>query len=104
MSIKKQFLKSRPVCKTTFRVKKEKAEALNAESIYLVGDFNDWDETATPMAHLKKGDFKAILDLTIDDEHAFRYLVNGETWVNEEDADKTVPTEYPGAENSVIVT
>ena len=103
MSIKKQFLKTRPTCKVTFRVDKERAEALRAESIHLVGDFNDWNETATPMKHLKKGDFKAILDLMIDDEYEFRYLVNGETWINEEDADKTVQTEYPGAQNSVIV-
>ena len=104
MSIKKQFLKTRPVCKVTFRVEKDQAEALDAESIHLVGDFNDWDETATPMKHLKKGDFKAILDLPIDGQYEFRYLVNGETWVNEDEADKLVATEYPEAENSVIIT
>ena len=42
MSIKKQFLKSRPVCKVTFRVDKEAANT--AEKLYIVGDFNQWDK------------------------------------------------------------
>lgn len=103
MSIKKQFLKTRPVCKVTFRIEQDKAEALGAESVYLVGDFNDWDETETPMKHLKKGDFKAVLDLEPDNEYRFRYLVNGDKWVNDEEADRLEPTEYPDARNSVIV-
>ncbi|MGC9346562.1 MAG: isoamylase early set domain-containing protein [Anaerolineae bacterium] len=102
MSIKKQFLKTRPVCKVTFRLTKD--EAGDAETVHLVGDFNDWDTTATPMKHLKSGDFKAILDLDLETEYQFRYLIDEEKWVNEEDADKLVDTPYPDVENSVIAT
>ena len=55
MSIKKVYLKTRPVCKVTFRL--SMAEALGANSIYLVGEFNNWSETKSPMTPLKKGGF-----------------------------------------------
>ena len=102
MSIKKQFLKTRPVCKVTFRLTKDEVD--DAETAHLVGDFNDWDTTATPMKHLKSGDFKAVLYLGLDTEYEFRYLINEEKWVNEDEADKLVDTPYPNVQNSVIVT
>jgi hypothetical protein len=40
MSIKKQFLKSKPVCKVTFRVPEEIGNS--AKTAHVVGDFNDW--------------------------------------------------------------
>jgi 1,4-alpha-glucan branching enzyme len=102
MSIKKQFLKSRPECKVKFRVSKEKAG--DADAITLVGDFNDWDQSATPMTHLKSGDFTATLYLDVDRNYNFRYLADGETWMNDDEADALVPTEFPGEMNSVIDT
>ena len=45
MSVKKKFLKSKPICKVSFRLPKE--EAGGAETVHLVGDFNDWDSSAT---------------------------------------------------------
>ncbi len=102
MSIKKQFLKSRPECKVKFRVTKDRAAG--AEAVHLVGDFNDWDTSATPMRALKSGDFTASLDLDLDQAYAFRYLVDGETWLNDEDADRSEETPFPGVTNSVVVT
>jgi 1,4-alpha-glucan branching enzyme len=102
MSLKKQFLKSRPVCKVTFRLTKK--EAGDAETVHLVGDFNDWDTTAMPMQSLKSGDFKTTLDLGLDAEYEFRYLIDEEEWANDADADKLVDTPYPDVKNSVIVT
>ena len=53
MSIKKQFLKSKPVCKVTFSLTKE--EALNAEKIQLLGDFNEWNvEEAIDLKKIQK--------------------------------------------------
>ena len=70
--IKKRFLKSRPVCKVTFYL----PAAVKAETVHLVGDFNDWDEKATPMAHLKDGRFAVELELETGKEYQFRYLVD----------------------------
>ena len=100
MSIKKQFLKSKPVCKVTFKVPKK--DATDANEVYLVGEFNQWNETALPMQGLKSGDFKTTIELEKGREYQFRYLVDGETWVNDSDADKYVSTPF-SSENSVLV-
>ena len=51
MSLKKQFLKSKPVCKISFRL--DAADAAGATKVQLLGDFNNWDETVEPMTALK---------------------------------------------------
>jgi 1,4-alpha-glucan branching enzyme len=59
--IKKQFLKSKPVCKVTFTLTPEAAE--NAEQVELVGDFSNWTDSPISMKKLKNGAFKTTLDL-----------------------------------------
>ena len=93
----KRYLKSKNVTKVTFYTPAE----LNAEDVHLVGDFNGWDEKATPMEPLKDGRFKIVLELEPGKEYQFRYLVNGSEWHNDWDADKYVPNPYSG-DNSVI--
>lgn len=100
MSVKKQYLQTRPVCKVTFRLSEEAAE--NARDVRLVGDFNDWDPEATPMTRLKKGSFKAVLDLEPDQNYQFRYLINGDEWENDWNADAYVPNPFGGGDNSVV--
>lgn len=100
MSIKKQFLKSKPVCKVTFRVDQEQAP--DAKEVFVVGDFNNWDKTATPLKALKSGDFKTTIDLEANKNYAFRYLVDGTTWLNEEEADSQVNNGVTDDMNSVI--
>ena len=73
------------------------------ETVYLVGDFNSWDERATPLKKLKNGHFTATLELEKGREYQFRYLVNGTEWHNDWHADKYVPNQF-GADNSVVVT
>ncbi len=102
MSIQKQFLKSRPECKVRFRVSKDQVN--DASNVHLVGDFNDWDTSATPMDQLKSGDFCAVLYLEPDQSYQFRYLVDGNEWITDIEADRLVPTPYPDVQNSVIVT
>jgi 1,4-alpha-glucan branching enzyme len=99
--MKKQYLKTKPVCKVTFRLQKEVAQA--AKTVNIVGDFNNWDIYATPMKKLKNGVFTATLDLGVDTEYQFRYLIDETKWENDGHADKYVPTPYGNAENSVVV-
>lgn len=101
MSIKKQYLKSRPVCKVTFRLPAAAAE--NAASVYLVGDFNDWDTGAAPLRKLRDGTFSVTLDLEPQQEYQFRYLIDNAVWENDWDADKYVSSPYAGIDNSVVV-
>jgi 1,4-alpha-glucan branching enzyme len=97
---KKRFLKSGEV-KVEFVL--PDALAAKADSAYLVGDFNNWDESATPMAKLKSGTYKVTLNLEPDREYQFRYLLNGNQWHNDWDADRYVPNPFSG-DNSVIST
>lgn len=97
--LKKRFLKSKNLVQVTFYT----AAALNANDVCLVGDFNDWDETATPMKALKDGRFKIVLELEPDNEFQFRYLVNGEEWHNDWEADQYLPNPH-GSDNCVVCT
>jgi 1,4-alpha-glucan branching enzyme len=101
MSLTKQYLKSKPVCKVTFRVPAEAAR--DANSVHIVGDFNSWDIYAIPLQKLRDGTFKVTLELESNREYQFRYLINEENWENDWDADKYVPTPFGNSENSVVV-
>lgn len=98
--IKKQFLKTKPEANVTFNLPKE--AATGAEKVALVGDFNDWDATATEMKKLKTGAFKATVKLETGKEYQFRYLIDGETWENDWEADKYVPNNLSFEDNSVV--
>ncbi len=100
MSIKKQYLKTRPLCKTTFRLSKE--ESLDAKQVFIVGEFNNWDETATPMKPLKNGGFVVTLDLEIGREYQFRYNFDKIKWGNDTQADTYLYSSYGNCENSIV--
>jgi 1,4-alpha-glucan branching enzyme len=101
MSIKKQYLKSKPVCKVTFRLPSKAAKKAN--SVHVVGEFNDWNKQATPMKRLKNGEHVATMDLETGREYQFRYLIDENIWENDWDADKYIPSLYGGCENSIVV-
>lgn len=101
MGIKKQLLKSEPVCKITFKVSKDQLQ--DAETVKILGDFNDWSKDVEPMSKMKSGDFTQTLKLEVGSEYQFRYLINDSVWVNENEADKTVPNGVVEGEfNSVL--
>jgi 1,4-alpha-glucan branching enzyme len=100
MSLRKQYLKTRPVCKVTFSLPKQIADLVN--TAHLVGDFNDWNVNATPMQRRKNGSFTATLTLRQSNEYQFRYLLDGVRWENDLKADAYVPNPY-GSQNSVVV-
>jgi hypothetical protein len=54
------------------------------------------------MSKKKDGSFNAEVNLPKNTEHQFKYLVNGNEWVNEPAADKETANEFGGS-NSVIV-
>ena len=97
---KKRFLKSGAV-KVEFVL--PDAVAAEADTAFLVGDFNDWSDSATPMQKNKSGKFKVTLDLEPNRQYQFRYLVNGNQWHNDWEADRYVANPYSG-DNSVVST
>ena len=101
MSLKKQYLKTRPICKVTFRLPAKSAN--NSRNANIVGEFNGWNETATPMKRLKDGAFVATLELDPGREYQYRYLLDNEIWETDTQADKLVPTGLGEGDNSVVV-
>jgi 1,4-alpha-glucan branching enzyme len=98
--IKKQFLKSKPLCKVTFTLP---AEAVaEAEKVQLVGEFSEWLKEPIEMKKLKDGSFKTTVDLETGKDYAFRYFVNGESWTNDWEADAYRGTGVSYDENSVV--
>lgn len=77
------------------------ARELDAENVTLVGDFNEWNQFATPMKPLKDGRFKVTVELPVDRRFQFRYLINSSDWHNDWQADQYVPNPFSG-ENSVV--
>lgn len=101
MSIKKQYLKTKKVCKVTFGISESKDDQIR--KVHVVGEFNNWSKSATPMKRSKKGEFKASIDLKPGKEYQFRYLLDDNRWDNDPEADKSADTPYADARNSVIV-
>lgn len=100
MSLVKNYLKTKPICKVSFHLSKQIVET--AEKIALVGDFNEWNPKTNEMKLLKTGGFSATIELEKGKEYQFRYLINDSIWANDESADKYIRTEY-GSENSVVI-
>ncbi|HOM29537.1 MAG TPA: isoamylase early set domain-containing protein [Deltaproteobacteria bacterium] len=101
MSIKKQYLKTKPECKVTFTLPKELSRS--AESVHLVGEFNGWDTSSHPMKLQKDGSFNLTINLAKGREYQFRYLIDGVTWENDDKADRYVRTPFGDSDNSVVV-
>ena len=101
MTIKKQYLKSKPVCKVKFKIPPEVGNAVKTANV--VGEFNNWSLTANPMKRLKSGAFTVTLDLEKGKAYQFRYVLGKDQWENDTEADKLVPSPYGDSENSVII-
>jgi len=99
MSFKKQLLKSKPICKVSFRL--DAADAAGANTVQLLGDFNNWDKSAEPMTKLKSNDFTAVLELETGKDYQFRYYIDGSIWKNDPQADYFAANSF-GEENSVV--
>ena len=96
MSVKKQFIKTKPVCKVTFAI-----EAKESNAVAVVGDFNNWNPSEGELAKLKNGTFKGVFELPKDQSFEFKYLIDG-AYANEPEADSYRYNEFAGSENSVL--
>ena len=93
----KNYSKTGKKCRVTFKLPLE----VSAETAVLAGDFNDWDEEANPMKRLKDGSFSVTLSLESNNSYRFRYLLDGERWENDWEADEYLPNVH-GTEDSVL--
>ena len=101
MSIKKEYLTDKGICRVTFSLAPAPDNSL--KKVCIVGDFNNWDQKITTMRKRKGGSYSAIVELKIGNAYQFRYLIDGTQWENDNDADKQVPSRYPDSQNSVVM-
>lgn len=101
MIAKKQFLKSKPVCKVTFKAPAALVEG--AKKVQVVGNYNDWDVTTGSLKALKSGDFSGVVVLPSGENIEYKFLVDGDKWLTDPEAEAAVANEF-GEENSIVST
>lgn len=86
----------------TVRVTFELPAEVAAESVAVVGDFNEWNPEQHPMKlDPKKGVWSKAISFKPGGSHEFRYFVDGIEWRNDEAADGYVSNPY-FCENGVL--
>lgn len=83
--------------KVTFAVPKD---GMDGHVVAVVGDFNGWDPTATPLRP-KGGVRSASVTVPAGRLYAFRYLAEGGRWFNDEDADDYQKNDF-GDDNCIL--
>jgi 1,4-alpha-glucan branching enzyme len=74
--------------------------AIWADTVHVVGSFNNWSQTLHPL-HLDDTGWHTTLELEAGRSYEYRYLINSSEWHNDWHADHYVPNEY-GGDNSVV--
>ena len=95
--LKKSYTKTGNSCRVTFKLPAD----VSAESAALVGDFNNWNPEANPMKKLKDGTFSTTVSLPAGESYRVRYLLDGERWENDGEADTYAANQY-GREDLVV--
>lgn len=95
--LKKKNIKKKSEIEVTFEFCKK-----GVDSVSLVADFNEWQPVMMKY-HKKDKTFRARVKLPNDRSFHFRYLLDGEVWENDYQADDYVPNPY-GSDNSVVCT
>ena len=84
--------------KVAFVLPKEAVE--NAETVAVLGDFNNW-QNGVVLTKQKDGSFKTTVELEKGRSYEYRFLINGEKWENDWAAEAYNPTPF-GNYNSVV--
>ncbi|MCI0398081.1 MAG: isoamylase early set domain-containing protein [Chloroflexi bacterium] len=93
----KKFLKSKDECEVTFEFA---ADA--AGKVALVSEATGW-QPLEMKKRKKDGVFYAKVRLPESHKFQYRYLLDGQTWVNDPAADAYVPNEF-GSHNGIVDT
>lgn len=75
--------------------------APNASRVSLVGDFNDWQASATPMAGTVADGLWTVTVPLAPGRYRYAFLVDGATWVPDPDAPRAIDDDF-GRPNSVL--
>jgi 1,4-alpha-glucan branching enzyme len=82
--IKKELGSKTGLARVTF----ELPATVWADQVSLVGEFNNWDDQVTPMTQDRSDEsWRATIDLKAGHRYRFRYLLDGNTWLADGQAD-----------------
>jgi len=76
--------------------------APSAKQVTLVGDFNDWDVSSTPMARSGGGGVWTVVVPMTPGRHQYSYVVDGKSWSTDPNA-PSAPDDGFGHTNSVKI-
>ncbi len=93
--ITKKYSQDKKKCRVTFKLPAQIA----GEKVQLYGEFNDW--VGQNMTKQKAGSFSLSVTLPAGRKYQFRYLLDGDRWDNDPEADAYIPNPY-GSEDSVL--
>ncbi|MFM2393461.1 MAG: hypothetical protein RLZZ546_1443 [Bacteroidota bacterium] len=100
--MKKVRIKNQAAYNVTFNYNVVAENAV--ESVVVLGDFNEWSfDGGFKLLKTPSGDFEGTFKIPAGRDYHFRYLVNGNRWANEKDADRFEPSPIHGhIDNSVL--
>lgn len=100
--MKKEIIKNQAVYAVTFNYNVNPVNPVH--SVVVLGDFNEWSlENGYELKPNKAGDFEGKFKIPAGRDYHFRYLVNGNRWANEKDADRFEASPlHPHIDNSVL--
>ena len=76
-------------------------ELEGVKQLHLVGDFNNWSVTETPLTRAADGSWSVTLTLESGRKYEYRYYADGQVWHNDWSADAYTPNTF-GSENSIV--
>lgn len=94
--ISKSYSKTGKKCRVTFKISE-----VEAEKAVLLGDFNEWNPESNPLKQRKDGSFSTSLSLEAGQSYRFRYLLDGENWINDTEADELALNRF-GTQDCVL--
>ncbi|MCF8247073.1 MAG: isoamylase early set domain-containing protein [Saprospiraceae bacterium] len=97
--LKKDYSKTKPLCKVTFSLPLEAAQG--GKEVRILGDFNGWSWEKGYKMKAQKAEFTTEVELAAGKEYQFRYLVDNHIWENDWNADSYQVTPF-GEYNSVL--
>lgn len=97
--LKREPIKNSQQVKVTFVIPHNAEQA----RVSVVGDFNNWDPSATPLVKRANNTRSASVTLDAGQRYRFRYYSADDQWFNDEAADGYEPSEH-GSENCILLT
>jgi 1,4-alpha-glucan branching enzyme len=95
----KSYAKNGKTCRVTFKLTTNET----VENVSVLGEFNEWDEKSHPLTLRKDGTHSTTVTIEAGREYRFRYLLDGERWINDEAPDALVANRFGGQDCVVTV-